>query len=336
MTYYKILKERRLALQLSIQDIYMQTGLDKDFIQAIEENDLDAFKGDFSYIRYFTKKYCELIGVNYEAISQDVEANLTAYQASLTLNQEEKKEASTQDEAEGTKKPVHQRAKSKKRKPYSKNKWVRMVQKMNRSKYAHVYQIVAAGVCVLLVLSIINAGLSWRSNQRLAQEEKARQTEIKKKEKETAQLANQKDSTDSSSSSNVKLTATDKDNNVYEVSGIVGDSNEVTLSITLPEDSTVAVYKDDELATDNADKVYSGTFSQTIKVDSACLLQIEIGTYSSNKIRVNGKSVSFSKTNWTEGSSAVIYLDILGKDGESGQDSSTSDDTSTYTYDESY
>lgn len=335
MTYYKILKERRLALQLSIQDIYMQTGLDKDFIQAIEENDLDAFKGDLSYIRYFTKKYCEIIGVNYEAITNDVEANLLAYQASLTKEQENEKEAVEEASHESPKK-VHQ-AKSKKRKPYSKNKWVRMVQKMNRSKYAHIYQIVAAGLCILLVLSIINAGLSWRSNQRLAAEEKARQSEIKKKEKETAQLANQKDSTDSSSSSNVKLTATDKDNNVYELSGVVGDSNEVSISITLPEDSTVAVYKDDELVTDNADKVYSGTFSQTVKVDSACMLQIEIGTLSSNKIRINGKSLSFSKTNWTEGSSAVIYLDVLDEDGQSAQDTSDSSDASTYySYDESY
>lgn len=134
----------------------------------------------------------------------------------------------------------------------------------------------------------------------------------------------------------MKLKATDKDNNVYELSGVVGDSDEVTISITLPEDSTVAVYKDDELVTDNADKVYSGTFSQTVKVDSACMLQIEIGTLSSNKIRINGKSLSFSKTNWTEGSSAVIYLDVLGEDGESAQDTSDTSDTSAYTYDESY
>lgn len=54
---------------------------------------------------------------------------------------------------------------------------------MNRSKHAHVYQLIACGVVVVLFLSIVNAGLSYRTNKRLAQEEAQRQTEIKQKKK---------------------------------------------------------------------------------------------------------------------------------------------------------
>lgn len=333
MTYNQILKQRRQALQLSIQDIQMQTNLDANFVQAIEENNLEKFKGDISYIRYFTKQYCEIIGVNYEAISPDVEANLAAYSSRITSQPVKKPVTKTTTSTNTNSKKNLNRKKSKKKskKSYSKNKYVQFVQKLFRSKYGHIYQIVAAGLAIILVLSIVNAGLSWRSNRRLAQEEQERQTEIKQKEKETAQLANQKDSTDSSSSSNVKLTATDKDNNVYSVSGVVGDANEVTITITLPSDSTVAIYKDDELVTDNADKTYSGTFKKTIKASEACLLQVEIGTFSTNKVRLDGKSVSFSKTNWTEGSPAVFYFDILDADGNSSQDSTTSSSSTSTT-----
>ena len=40
MTYNKILKQRRQALQLSIQDISSQTRLAPNYIQALEENHL--------------------------------------------------------------------------------------------------------------------------------------------------------------------------------------------------------------------------------------------------------------------------------------------------------
>ena len=79
MTYNKILKQRRQALQLSIQDISSQTRLAPNYIQALEENHLEVFQGDVSYIRYFVQAYCEAIGVNYAAISDEVETVLAAY-----------------------------------------------------------------------------------------------------------------------------------------------------------------------------------------------------------------------------------------------------------------
>ena len=69
------------------------------------------------------------------------------------------------------------------------------------------------------------------------------------------------------------------------------------------------------------------------------LIQVEIGTYSNNKIRLNGKSVSFSKANWTEGTSAVLYFDILDKNGKSSEidtDSSTTDSSQDESADTSY
>lgn len=44
MAYYHILKERRTNLKLSIQDVSNQTRLAPQYIQAIEEHNLDVFR----------------------------------------------------------------------------------------------------------------------------------------------------------------------------------------------------------------------------------------------------------------------------------------------------
>ena len=73
MAYYHILKERRTNLKLSIQDVSNQTRLAPQYIQAIEENNLDVFSDDLSFVRYFVHAYSDAIGVNWQAISDEVD-----------------------------------------------------------------------------------------------------------------------------------------------------------------------------------------------------------------------------------------------------------------------
>ena len=79
MAYYQILKKRRLDLNLSIQDIAIQTHLSPEFIRAIEENNLDVFSDDFSFVRYFVHSYADVIGVNWAVIAPEVDATISAY-----------------------------------------------------------------------------------------------------------------------------------------------------------------------------------------------------------------------------------------------------------------
>lgn len=79
MTYYQILRQRRLDLKLSIQDVSSQTRLAPEYIQAIEMNNLEVFSDDFSFVRYFVRAYCDAIGVNWQAVQAEVDANINAY-----------------------------------------------------------------------------------------------------------------------------------------------------------------------------------------------------------------------------------------------------------------
>ena len=124
MTYYQILKQRRLALQLSIQDISSQTRLAPQYIEAIEENHLQVFNDDYSFIRYFIQSYCEAIGVNWQAIQPQVEANLSAYEQARKQQmamQKPKPKSQAKKPSSAPKKQTQQRKKAKKQK---KNKYL--------------------------------------------------------------------------------------------------------------------------------------------------------------------------------------------------------------------
>lgn len=335
VTYYQILKQRRLALGLSIENISQQTRLAPQYIEAIEENHLEVFKDDYSFIRYFTQSYCEAIGVNWQAIQPQAEANLSAYETArkqqmAAAKPKPKATTSSSSSKKQQKKPARTKAKKVKKKPSLFARFKTWNAKMNRSSHARTYHIVVGVIAVVLVLSLFNMGVSYANNKRLAAEEKARQATIANKEKQTEQLAKQK-VTQETTQNDITLTATDKENNAYEVGNVVEGSKKLTLTITLPTESTVAVYKDDTLVNSSADKKYSGTFKQTIDVDSATLIQVEIGTYSNNKIRLNGKSVTFSKTNWEKGTPAVLYFEVKDSTAttSSNSDSTTTTETTT-------
>ena len=95
MKYYEILKRRRLDLQLSIQDVSVQTRLAPEYIKAIEENDLDVFSDDLSFVRYFIRAYCQALGVNWNAIQDEVEGSIKyyAHMRNMALTQAQKRMA---------------------------------------------------------------------------------------------------------------------------------------------------------------------------------------------------------------------------------------------------
>lgn len=335
MEYYQILKQRRLALGLSIQDISSQTRLAPQYIQAVEENNLMVFNEDFLFIRRFTQAYCEAIGVNWQAISQDVESNISAYaQRSGMVFEDESQVVDTRNagqtsiktDARGSQK--RHKPKPRKRKGRSRNPIQNLIHRINQSEHARIYQIGAIILALVLVLSLINVGMSYQTSRQQAAEEAARQSEIKQKEAETKRLASQKKTSEKDDNDNITITATDKDNNTYDVDGIIDGSKEMTLKISVPEDTTIAVYKDDDLLTDDADQVYTSTFEKKFDVKKSCTIQVEIGTYVNNTISVNGKKVSFSKKNWEKGTPAVLYFNLKS---DSDDEKSDTDETDTST-----
>ncbi len=89
MVYYQILKQRRLALNLSIQQMAQQTRLKPEYIRALEEHDLNAF-GDqgLPYVPVLVEGYCDALGVNWNVIAKEVQDDVQSF---LLLHHPEKR-----------------------------------------------------------------------------------------------------------------------------------------------------------------------------------------------------------------------------------------------------
>lgn len=80
MVYYQILKQRRLALNLSIQQVAQQTRLKPEYVRALEEHDLNVF-GDqgLPYLSVLVEGYCEALGVNWNVIAKEVQNDVQSF-----------------------------------------------------------------------------------------------------------------------------------------------------------------------------------------------------------------------------------------------------------------
>lgn len=328
MAYYHILKERRTNLKLSIQDVSNQTRLAPQYIQAIEENNLDVFSDDLSFVRYFVHAYSDAIGVNWQAISDEVDMNVNefAHQRDMALTMAQRRMVEQMASVQSTKK------KAKKRRKSSSGWFQKHVTRTSSSLSANqskvVRMLILIGIVGLCALSAINMGLRTISRQRLVNQQELRQQQLSKKEKETNKLVNQRKKAKEAQALVVK--EIDGETNAYQLSNIQSDVKKLDLSITLPTKTKITIKKDGEEINDTS-KTYTGTFTQSLEISENCTFEISIATYSDNDITIDGKEIKFDKTDWQEDYPAVITLQI-GKGTQSVNEDTASQDESDYDY----
>ncbi|WP_416325321.1 helix-turn-helix domain-containing protein [[Eubacterium] hominis] len=80
----RLLKEKRLELGLTVEQISEKTRLTTKHIKALEEGDISFFKDDLSYLRFFVKSYCEAVGIDFEDIKNDLRECVDDYTMTFT------------------------------------------------------------------------------------------------------------------------------------------------------------------------------------------------------------------------------------------------------------
>lgn len=330
MAYYHILKERRTNLKLSIQDVSNQTRLAPQYIQAIEEHNLDVFSDDFSFVRYFVHAYCDAIGVNWQAIADevDMDINEVAHQKDMALTMAQRRMVQQMASVQKKKKSSTKKKKSWFQKHVSQTS---SSLSTNQSQLIKVFVLI--GIVGLCVLSVINFGLRAISSQKLATQEALRQEQLSKKEKETNKLANERQKAKEAAA--LVVEKMDDETNAYQLSNIQSDVKKLDLSITLPTKSKITLTKDGETINDDT-KVYTGTFTHSLELSENCTFEISIETYSDNSITIDGKEISFDKTDWQEGEPAVITLQVGKGNQKETEEYSEYDSDYDYGYSDEY
>lgn len=330
MAYYHILKERRTNLKLSIQDVSNQTRLAPQYIQAIEEHNLDVFSDDFSFVRYFVHAYCDAIGVNWQAIADevDMDINEVAHQKDMALTMAQRRMVQQMASVQKKKK-----SSTKKKKSWFQKHVSQTSSSLSTNQSQLIKVLVLIGIVGLCVLSVINFGLRAISSQKLATQEALRQEQLSKKEKETNELANERQKAKEAEA--LVVEKMDDETNAYQLSNIQSDVKKLDLSITLPTKSKITLTKDGETINDDT-KVYTGTFTHSLELSENCTFEISIETYSDNSITIDGKEISFDKTDWQEGQPAVITLQVGKGNQKETEEYSEYDSDYDYGYSDEY
>ena len=89
----KLLQEERQKQKLTLEEISKRTRITLSQLKAIEEGDIDFFKNDISYIKFYIKSYASTLGIAYDELKDQVDQFIAEYTQSVTQkNVEEKKE----------------------------------------------------------------------------------------------------------------------------------------------------------------------------------------------------------------------------------------------------
>lgn len=324
MAYYHILRQRRMDLNLTIEYVSSQTRLAPQYIQAIEEHNLDVFSDDFSFVRYFVHAYCDAIGVNWSVISQEVDADINDYarKRSMALSQAQRKIV----------KQMPNRSSVSKRKHSSHSRFQNRVSAISRNlqfrNRKNLQKLLLAGVALIVLAVGVSFWLDARSASQQAQQESQRQEELRQKEEETDRLAKQRQQERENQS--LKFKIMDASTNVFQLSNVLETTKSFTVKIELPQESTVVIYKDDvPMDEDNVDTVYTDTFEQEIKVSEACRISIEIGNYvaKGTTITIADQTVTFDPTYWAQGMPATLYVDVVSNETATSQENQSTEET---------
>lgn len=258
------LKQSRIEKGLSLDEIQQKTKIQKKYLVAIEENDLDALPGDF-YVRAFTKQYASALGFdsnelidNYEDSIPDTNTN--EYMDKISENTLETRSA--------------------------KNK----ISERN-SKIKSVFSISIIVGIVLVILLII-----WFASAKLSNNG----SNSSNQSISVSGESNKKVKNSSNSDKKTKIKSSNKKSKVTSISKISQNGSDVNFKIsTNKKISTVKLSSSSRAwtsLTSDGDNNWSGIVDtdspHTIKLNSTDKnVSLNLGNAASTNISINGKKV---------------------------------------------
>lgn len=305
MEYYEILRKRRQDLGLSIQDVSAQTRLAPEYIKAIEENDLDVFSDDLSFVRYFIQSYCQALGVNWEAVQPEVEGSIKhyAHMRNMALTQAQKRMVEQMPAATNESRVRLQ--------PGS---YQSHVTKTSRSLSKKPRRKVSRQALVLLVVLVlgfagVSAGMNQMSARRTESEQEAARQEALDKEEETKRLAElrrqEQSPADKEDGQDENVSVAVAENQAVLTVNDFSNPVDVTVRSEMPYEMSVWLTENGEVLNDPS--VAGTAFEQTVQVPASTVLLFQPADPADVKVMVNGTEVPLA-------GDGLVTITVIGKD----------------------
>ena len=139
----QILKEKRLELNYTLEDMSQKTKMSTVQLKAIEDGNISFFKEDLSYLSYFVRYYSNALNIDYNELRKDLDHTITEFTQTISIKEISELEAINQkpivtplpkpDEGETPAKPNPSEPKPEPEKP---NETATTISKVDASHYS--------------------------------------------------------------------------------------------------------------------------------------------------------------------------------------------------------
>ncbi|MEG0409761.1 MAG: helix-turn-helix domain-containing protein [Erysipelotrichaceae bacterium] len=293
-----LLKSKRLEVGLTIEEVSAKTRLTTKHIRAIEEGDISYFRDDLSYLRYFLRSYCDVLGINFDDIKGELMTSIDDYTSTSLMNkvnEHEKIEENITQRAKIITKP-----KAKEHKKINKND-LSIV-----SLFAIVGVVIVALIFAFVTYVLPNIGKDKETTGGVPPQS----TNTPKPEKDVNDK-DKEENKDTKPTTNLMIKEIAPD--TYEIENVVANSD-LNIDITFESNSWFAMYLDNVTLNEPLSKVYN--FQEKISYKTKAVLNqkigIRFGYMANHKILVNGVEVKLNPTITSDINPTTITLVVKG------------------------
>ena len=299
----ELLKQKRLEKGYTIDEVSDKTRLSIPHIKAIEAGNVDYFKNDLPYLRYFLRSYCELVDIDFDSIKDQLQDVVSEYTHTFSMKSVEEHKKIEEHVR------IHHAEQVKTQKSSKKRKSRQHIDFSLISFLTIVIIVIASVIFVAGFFVLRNMQEPPQPNPPIVTPTPSDQVpqppvepEPEPEEEETTLSVSQKDAT------------------TYVISGY-GEAEELTLSVEFVPRAWFQATKDGVVLSDPAAKIYESGETLTLKLNPAVdkELSLRIGYFAGMKFKVNDVDVKLDDSIVNTPGSLTISFEIGGKSSESAE-----------------
>ncbi|MEG0958004.1 MAG: helix-turn-helix domain-containing protein [Erysipelotrichaceae bacterium] len=293
-----LLKSKRLEVGLTIEEVSAKTRLTTKHIRAIEEGDISYFRDDLSYLRYFLRSYCDVLGINFDDIKGELMTSIDDYTSTSLMNKV--------NEHEKIEENITQRAKIITKPKVKEHKKINKNDLSIVSLFAIVGVVIVALIFAFVTYVLPNIGKDKETTGGVPPQS----TNTPKPEKDVNDK-DKEENKDTKPTTNLMIKEIAPD--TYEIENVVANSD-LNIDITFESNSWFAMYLDNVTLNEPLSKVYN--FQEKISYKTKAVLNqkigIRFGYMANHKILVNGVEVKLNPTITSDINPTTITLVVKG------------------------
>lgn len=313
----KLLKEKRLEMGMSVEDVSKKTRLTQKHIKAIEEGDIKFFHNDLSYLRFFVKSYCEVLHIDFEEIKDDLRESVDDYTTTFTMAAQQTHHEIEKHVANSEKLTSVQSPDAKTVKTRTTKKSTSKVRSLKKTDFSLVSLVAVVGLVAIVIICAFV--LYWKNDSGKPETDKNEKQPVANVQKEngenqypaTTEKEKEKEKEkEQDTSKNITVTQTDVTH--YTIDN-AKEGDELNFEVTFGGSSSAfSVTVDGVVLADPASKAYEylSTVKAKVVAKKGMRIQLYFGWLNATSMKLNGKNVKIDDSIVNSNSSAILEFTV--------------------------